>query len=79
MRPQVEGPQRWPRSTGIQKGPGRVPLQLGMGGIRIGGTTVGDPIVTGCGVGLKFGEASVYLYMMVMKGFYFISSFLYIL
>lgn len=23
--------------------------------------------------GLKFGEASVYLYMMVMKGFYFIS------
>lgn len=53
MRPQVEGPQRWPRSTGIQKGPGRVPLQLGMGGIRIGGTTVGDPIVAGCGVGLK--------------------------
>lgn len=27
--------------------------------------------------GLKFGEASVYLYMMVMKGF--ISSLLYIL
>lgn len=29
--------------------------------------------------GLKFGEASVYLYVTVMKGFYFISSLLYIL
>lgn len=29
--------------------------------------------------GLKCGKASVYLYMTVMKGFYFISSLLYII
>lgn len=31
------------------------------------------------GRGLKFGETSIYLCMMVMKGFYFISSLLYVL